>query len=60
MIVLLFHFSEREVDLVEGWVEDVAGKLLQVVVEGMGVKQLEDQSGQEEEGGAKWKAKDVR
>ena len=44
MVVLLFCSSEGEVDLMEGWVENVARELLQVVVEGVGVKQLKDQS----------------
>ena len=35
-VVLLFCFSEGEVDLVESWVEDIAGELFQVVVEGVG------------------------
>ena len=59
-VVLLFCFSEEEVDLVESWVEDVAGKLFQVAVEGVGVKQFKDRSRQEKEGGAKWEAKDIR
>ena len=59
-VVLLFCSSEEEVDLVESWVEDVAGKLFQVVVEGVGVKQFKDRSRQEKEGGAKWEAKDIR
>ena len=59
-VVLLLSSSEGEVDLVKSWVEDVAGELLQVAVEGVGVKQLEDWSRQEGEGGVKWEAKDVR
>ena len=47
MVVLLFCSGEGEVDLEEGWVEDVARKLLQVAVEGVGMKQLEDWSRQE-------------
>ena len=47
VVVLLLCSSEGEVDLVEGWIEDIARELLQVAVEGVGVKQLEDQSGQE-------------
>ena len=60
MVVLLFCLSEGEVNLVEGWVEDVVGELLQVAVEEVGVKQFEDWSRQEEEGGVKWKTKDIR
>ena len=39
---------------------DDAGELLQVVVEGVGMKQLEDWSRQEGDGSVKWEAKDVR
>ena len=46
MVMLLFYSSEGEIDLVEGWVEDGTRKLLQVAVEGVGVKKLEDWSGQ--------------
>ena len=60
MVVLLFHSGEGEVDLTEGWIEDVDKELLQVAVEGVGVQQLKDWSWQEGEGGVKWKAKDVR
>ena len=60
VVVLLFCSSEREADLVEGWVEDVVGELLQVAVEGVDVKQFEDWSRQEEEGGVKWETKDIR
>ena len=59
-VVQLFSSSEGEVDLVESLVEDVAGELFQITVEEVGVKQFKDWSRQEEEGGAKWKAKDVR
>ena len=41
-------------------IEDVDRKLLQVMVEGVGVQQFEDRSRQEGEGSAKWEAKDVR
>ena len=44
----------------EGWVEDITRELLQVMIEGVGVKQLGDQSRQEGEGSAKWEAKNVR
>ena len=37
-VVLLLSSSEGEVDLAESWVEDVAGELLQVAVEGVDVK----------------------
>ena len=47
MIVLLFYSGEEEVDLVESWIEDDAGELLQVVVEGVGVKKFKDWSRQE-------------
>ena len=47
MIVLLFCSSEIEIDLAEGWVENITRELLQAVVEGVGVKQLEDWSKQE-------------
>ena len=47
VVVLLLCLSEGEVDLVEGWIEDIARELLQVAVEEVGVKQLENQSGQE-------------
>ena len=59
-VVLLFCLSEEEIDLVEGGVEDVTRELLQVTIEGVDVKQLEDWSRQEGEGSAKWEAKDVR
>ena len=58
--MLLFCLSEGEIDLVEGGVEDVTRELLQVTVEGVGVKQLKDWSRQEGEGSVKWEAKDVR
>ena len=60
MIVLLFSSSEGEVDLAESWVEDVTGELFQITVEGVGVKQFKDWSRQEEEGGVKWEAKNIR
>ena len=44
----------------ESWVEDDAGELFQVMVEGVGVKQFKDQSRQEGEGSVKWEAKDIR
>ena len=37
VVVLLFCLSEGEVDLMESQIEDVNGKLFQVVVEGVGV-----------------------
>ena len=60
MVVLLFCLSKGEIDLMEGRVEDVTRELLQVMVEGVGVKQLKDWSRQEGEDSAKWEAKDVR
>ena len=36
--MLLLGSGEGEIDLSEGWVKDFARELLQVVVEGMGVK----------------------
>ena len=60
MVVLLFCLGEREVDLSKCWVKDFAWELLQVVVEGMGVEQFEDWSGEEGEGGVKWESKDIR
>ena len=60
MVVLLLGSGEGEIDLVECGIEDVDRKLLQVAVEGVGVQQLKDWSRQEEEGSAKWEAKDVR
>ena len=59
-VVLLLCSGEEEVDLLEGWVKDLAWELLQVVVEGMGVEQFEDGSRQEGEGGVKWESKNVR
>ena len=44
MVMLLFCSSKGEVDLAEGRIEDTARELLQVVVEGVGVKQLKDWS----------------
>ena len=58
--MLLLGSGEGEVELLEGWVEDFAWELLQVAVEGMGVEQFKDGSGQEREGGAKRESKYVR
>ena len=46
--MLLLSSSEGEVDLAESWVEDVAGELFQVTVEGVGVKQFKDCPGKRE------------
>ena len=51
---------ESAVDLYECGVEDLAGELFQVTLEGMGVEELEDGSHQEGEGGAKREAKAAR
>ena len=60
MVVLLLCSGKGEVDLSESWVKDFTWELLQVAVEGMGVEQFEDGSGQEGEGGAKRESKDIR
>ena len=60
VVVLLLCSGKGEVDLTEGWVKDFAWELLQVAVEGMGVEQFEDGSGQEGESGVKRESKDVR
>ena len=59
-VVLLFSSGEGEVDLLECWIEDLTRELLQVVLEGMGMEQLEDQSHEEGEGGTKQEAKATR
>ena len=59
-VVLLLSSGECDVDLLERWVENLARELLQVVVEGMGVEQLEDRSHKEGEGSSKWEANIVR
>ena len=59
-VVLLLSSGERDVDLSECWVENLTRKLLQVVVEGVGVEQLKDRSHEEGEGGSKREANVVR
>ena len=59
-VVVLLCSGKEEIDLMESWVKDVTWELLQVAVEGVGVKQFEDRSRQEEEGGVKWEAKGIR
>ena len=44
-VVVLFSSGEGEEDLSEGRMEDVSGELLQVAVEGVGDKEVEDRSG---------------
>ena len=41
-VTVLLGLGEREEDFGEGRVEDIGGKLLQVVVEGVGDKEVED------------------
>ena len=43
-VLTLFSLGEGEEDLGEGWVKDTGGKLLQVAVEGVGDKEVEDWS----------------
>ena len=43
-VAVLFGLGEGEEDFSEGGVEDVGGELLQVVVEGVGDKEVEDWS----------------
>ena len=43
-VAALFGLGEGEDDFSEGRVEDVGGELLQVVVEGVGDKEVEDRS----------------
>ena len=43
-VVLLFSSGEGEEDLSEGGMENVGGELLQVVVEGVGDKEVKDWS----------------
>ena len=45
-IFLLFSSGEGEEDFGEGWVKDTGGELLQVVVEGVGDKEVKDWSWQ--------------
>ena len=59
-VVLLLSSGKDEIDLSEHWVKDLTRELLQVVVEGVGVEEFKDQSHEEGEGRAKWKAKVVR
>ena len=56
-VVSLFGLGEGEEDFRECGVEDVGGELLQVAVEGVGDEEVEDQSRQQGEGGAKGQAK---
>ena len=58
--MLLFGPGEREIDLSESWVEDLARELLQVAVEGVGVEKFEDWSHEEGEGSSKREANVVR
>ena len=59
-VVLLLSSGEGEIDLSKGGVKDFARKLLQVVVEGIGVEQFKDWSHEEGEGSTKWEAKAAR
>ena len=59
-VTLLLDPGEEEEDFGEGRVEDVGGELLQVVVEGVGDKEVEDWSWQQGEGGVKGQAKQSR
>ena len=54
---VLLGSGEGEEDFCKGGVEDVGGELLQVAVEGMGDKEVEDWSRQQGEGDAKGQAK---
>ena len=56
-VVSLFGLGEKEEDFRECGMEDVGGELLQVAVAGVGDEEVEDQSRQQEEGGAKGQAK---
>ena len=58
--MLLLSSREGVVDLYERWEYDFAGELLQVAVEGVGVKQFKNWSDEEGEGGAKREAKVAR
>ena len=58
--MLLFSSGERDVDLSEGWIENLARELLQVAVEGVGVEEFKDRSHEEGEGGSKREANVVR
>ena len=58
--MLLFGSGEHDVDLSEGWVENLARELLQVAVEGVGVEQFKDRSHEEGEGSSKREANVVR
>ena len=59
-IVMLLSSGEGEEDFDEGGVENIGGKLFQVVVEEVGDKEVQDQSRQQGEGGAKGQAKRSR
>ena len=43
-VAVLFSLGEGEEDFCEGGMEDVGGELLQVAVEGVGDKEVEDRS----------------
>ena len=58
--MLLFSSGERDVDLSESWIENLARELLQVAVEGVGVEEFKDRSHEEGEGGPKREANVVR
>ena len=58
--MLLFSSGERDVDLSEGWIENLTRELLQVAVEGVGVEEFKDRSHEEGEGGSKREANVVR
>ena len=57
---MLFSSGEREIDLSESWIENLAREFLQVAVEGVGVEKFEDWSHEEGEGGSKREANVVR
>ena len=59
-VVTLLGLDEGEEDFSESRVEDINREFLQVVVEGVGDKEVEDQSRQQGEGGAKGQAKRSR
>ena len=59
-VVMLFGLGEGEEDLGNGRVEDVCGKLFQVVMEGVGEKEVKDWSRQQGESGVKGQAKQSR
>ena len=58
--MLLFSSGERDVDLSESWIENLARELLQVAVEGVGVEEFKDRSHEEGEDGSKREANVVR